>query len=443
MGMSEHDAAYRPFDSFQHWTAVRVNTDLWDQYIGLADQARRSDPSAAADATVRSLRKAALNTGAIEGLHPAGRGMTATIVAHDAWQHAVALEAGSAAAEVVGHVEAALRAYDLVMDMATQQSDVPLVEATIRRLHEEATAYQDTYDVNVVVDGEVHVQRHALDHGAYKAMPNHVILANGSVHGYCPVDRVPDEMNRLVNDLRSPEFLEAHPVLQAGFAHYAFVCIHPFADGNGRVARLLASLYLLRASSVPLVIYEDQKADYLKALGVADGGHFQGFVDFVLARTVDAIGWATDAVHTASGSDRLLRLLTPAQRLLEELRSLIGSRLAETRTALGETWYLEDREGPAQFSQHPDLIAIRVLSIGVGYKFGDETNWRYVSAAATRAPSEFEVGVLVASPPDDRAPVLFRSEDVFPELRESVYGRLELLTERVVDGLIRQLLRLD
>lgn len=46
--------------------------------------------------------------------------------------------------------------------------------------------------------------------------------------------------------LNSPEFVEIHPIIKAGIAHYILVAIHPFVEGNGRVVRAFATLVLIR-----------------------------------------------------------------------------------------------------------------------------------------------------------------------------------------------------
>lgn len=56
---------------------------------------------------------------------------------------------------------------------------------------------------------------------------------------------VPTLMRSLVAWLNSEDTKKLDPVLVAGIAHYEFVRIHPFIDGNGRTARALASLILL------------------------------------------------------------------------------------------------------------------------------------------------------------------------------------------------------
>ncbi|WP_142927511.1 Fic family protein, partial [Mycobacterium marinum] len=133
-------------------------------------------------------------------------------------------------------------------------------------------------------------QDRPLPKGIYKTMPNSPTLLDGREHAYAPVIDTPPEMNRLVNELRAEAFLSAHPVLQAAYAHYAYVCIHPFPDGNGRVARALSSVFLYRSPGIPLIVFADQRNEYYDALESTDNGDPVPFLRFMMTRTVDAIG---------------------------------------------------------------------------------------------------------------------------------------------------------
>lgn len=155
------------------------------------------------------------------------------------------------------------------------------------------TVPQETYEEQTALGP----QQVTLAHGAYKTLPKHVVEPDGTKHAYAPPHMVHDEMARLVADLTAPAAAGIHPVVLAAFAHHAFVAIHPFADGNGRVARLLASVYTLRAASVPLMIWADQSLDYRAALKQADQGAPQGFVDFVFDRTTDAMNLMEDRLR--------------------------------------------------------------------------------------------------------------------------------------------------
>ena len=96
-------------------------------------------------------------------------------------------------------------------------------------------------------------------------------------------------MQRLIAELRTPVFKQAHPILQAAYAHYALVVVHPFADLNGRAARALASTFLLQAQHIPLVVFADQRNEYLDGLSAADQGNYQAFTDFMFHCAIQAI----------------------------------------------------------------------------------------------------------------------------------------------------------
>jgi Fic family protein len=76
---------------------------------------------------------------------------------------------------------------------------------------------------------------------------------------------------------------ELHPALLAAEAHYRFAKIHPFVDGNGRTARLLMNLVLLRHGYPLTVIPAEQRADYIKVLDTADTGDPEPFQRLMLA----------------------------------------------------------------------------------------------------------------------------------------------------------------
>jgi Fic family protein len=285
------DAGYRSFPAFRDWVSTTtIDTLRWDRYASLLKQRAELTPELLARAREVAKRAAAVDTGAIEGLYEVDRGFTFSVAMQMATWEAQLDAKGS---NVRSLIEAQLSAYDLVLDFATQA--VPVAEAWIRTLHEVMCHGQKTYSVYT----EIGLQEQALPLGTYKVLPNHVLKADGLTHSYAPVDLVPAEMQRFCAELRSEDFLAAHPVRQASYAHYALVVIHPFADGNGRVARALASVYTYRALSVPLVILAEHRAEYYTALEEADLGRYQPFVDFTLSRTLDSIQLVSDTLKAA------------------------------------------------------------------------------------------------------------------------------------------------
>jgi Fic family protein len=68
------------------------------------------------------------------------------------------------------------------------------------------------------------------------------------------------------------------------------VTIHPFADGNGRTARLLMNLILLRGGYPPVVIGPEERADYLDALEAAQlGGEMEGYERYMAGRLLASL----------------------------------------------------------------------------------------------------------------------------------------------------------
>lgn len=71
-------------------------------------------------------------------------------------------------------------------------------------------------------------------------------MGKEKVHFEAPeAGRLSAEMKRFLNWLNSPQAMDL--VLKAGIAHFWFVTIHPFEDGNGRIARAIADMTLARA----------------------------------------------------------------------------------------------------------------------------------------------------------------------------------------------------
>jgi hypothetical protein len=122
-------------------------------------------------------------------------------------------------------------------------------------------------------------------------------------------------MHRLIEEIGSEDFHAAHAALQTAYVHHAFTAIHPFADGNGRVARVLASVFALRAASVPFVVFDEQKPLYFAALESADEGRNANFVYFVVDRVVDILGILIESMRSSMSNsrkyvERLTELLT-------------------------------------------------------------------------------------------------------------------------------------
>ena len=89
-------------------------------------------------------------------------------------------------------------------------------------------------------------------------------------------EEVPKVMKNLIKWINSEEAKELDPVIEAGITHYEFVRIHPFVDGNGRTARVLATLVLYKRGFDTKQFfclddyYDSDRQDYYQALQGVD-----------------------------------------------------------------------------------------------------------------------------------------------------------------------------
>jgi Fic family protein len=289
------DKDYTPFPAFSSWPKSLFRMDLWDQdYSALREVAEGASEDHLKAAHEIATRTAAFDSGAIEGLYRTDRGLTFTVATQAlAWEEKVA-EDGS---DVLALFQGQLEAFEMVVDLVAERYP-RMTGAWVRKLHEVITAAQDSY----VVQTPLGPQRQPLPKGEYKAHPNHVRTADGRVHAYAPVDMTQSEMQRLLDELDTKEFKAAHPALQASYVHYAFVVVHPFADGNGRVARALASVFTYRAASVPLLALAHQRDEYFASLARADEGAAGEFISFVAKSCREAMEMVTENLKTAQAS---------------------------------------------------------------------------------------------------------------------------------------------
>lgn len=95
-----------------------------------------------------------------------------------------------------------------------------------------------------------------------------------------PSSQVPALMNQWIawvdNDAHGYD-----PLVAAVIAHHGFEAVHPFADGNGRVGRLLLNLLLMRAGYPPALLLREWRLSYIRALAAADTGAYTPLANLV------------------------------------------------------------------------------------------------------------------------------------------------------------------
>ena len=122
--------------------------------------------------------------------------------------------------------------------------------------------------------------------GHYRTIP---VRISGSSVIFPNSVKVPDLMDAFIKWIVSS--VELHPVELASEAHYKFVTIHPFADGNGRTARLLMNLILMQNGYPPAIIRTRDRLKYIGGLEKAQLGgskdHYSTVIFAAVSRSLD------------------------------------------------------------------------------------------------------------------------------------------------------------
>ena len=170
-------------------------------------------------------------------------------------------------------------------------------------------------------------------------------------------------------------------------SHHRFTQIHPFQDGNGRVARALTAAVFLRADCLVLVVRdEEHKERYLDALEAADRGDLRSLVDLFADIQIRDLNEAIRAVRELRGESmvrvsetiaerakrRRARSQERAERVMERLLAMARTRFEEAGGELARA-----------FSNEGVHLEARVLSDEPDKR--DWWTWQIVEAAKEQA----------------------------------------------------------
>jgi len=420
------DDAYSPLGGPEGWpapaedvttAAARCLSALSEEAPAWADMVRQG-----------MLLAAAYRSGALAGLHGADEDRAAGLLSGVA----TAASCGPVAAP---HVLSNHAALELAVDAAA--GSAPATEAWLRRLHAVACAPQVTHPV----PGDHGVHDHVLGHGDYKHHPNHVRTGTGDWQVFAPVGRVGPEMAALASTLVGDAFAALDPVARAAYSLYAVTHVGPFAAGNGRVARALASVPLFGAAALPLAVPAFCAAAYRCALGAAGHGEPVPLVDLVAQRCTGLVDAVVQARSGASCGEAVAALRR------WEGRAGTANRLQDLLPAAAEAALGRHRRR-SDLGWMDDLAAARVM----GPPAGEDAS-RFHAAPVTiqmatgDGPTVQEVLAINAHPlagPDDvvrlravraELDVDVRAGDVASPVPADFTSRLDGLLDRAVTAL--------
>jgi Fic family protein len=296
-------------------------------------------------------REWSIETGQIEGIYDIDRGITQTLIERGIDVDLIGNHPGQKAPEIIAAI---IQDHQQVLDGLFQlvRGDRDLTKGYIHQIHVALLAHQET---TVVMDQFGKLFEARLSKGRFKERPNNPKSPDGSIHHYSPPEQVDSEMERLLQ-LHADHSNQGVPLeVEAAWLHHRFAQIHPYQDGNGRVARALASLLFIKGGWFPVVVTRDDRARYIDSLEAADEGDLRSltafFVDVQKRALFQATQAAADVQHVTTVGDAIAaakrvlagpgRSLDPAvwmkaKNTADRLLEIATHRLQEIAQALRE-----------------------------------------------------------------------------------------------------------
>lgn len=282
--------------------------------------------------------------------------------------------------EIKGHNDAILWIEEVV------KQERPLTEQFIRELHK--LVLGEPYEVDAQTpDGAPTKKR--IQPGQYKTTPNHVKTRTGEIFRFAEPEETPAKMGDLIEWYRKEiEKADIEPILLAAEFHYRFVRIHPFDDGNGRMARILMNFILMRFGYPPVIIKAEEKEKYFSALQQADGSIFEPFLEFIatnLVRSLETMlsGAKGSSIEEPDDIDKEIKLMEAQFRNLESNIELYRTPEVVKDFVINNLNDLGNQIDAA-INLFKDYFTHQKISLNArGIGWGSETwiSWKFLTAA--------------------------------------------------------------
>ncbi len=216
------------------------------------------------------------------------------------------------------HLEATgnARAFERIVELAQGRTTIDLV--IILEIHE------------IITRGLL------MDAGRFRTQNVRITGANKTPPDF---SKIPTRMDELLEQV---SMKKEHPILRSAHLHHGLVAIHPFSDGNGRVARLISNLLLMRSGYPPVILKKEDRKKYYDCLRRADAGNLGPFANFIAKALDESL---TLYISIFGGKDELLPLsdLAKGTSYSQEYLSLRARQGVLSAVKIGRTWHSTKR----------------------------------------------------------------------------------------------------
>jgi Fic family protein len=315
-------------------------------------------------------RQWAIETGILERLYTISDGATKTLIEKGLDAAFISHEdTNKPPGEVLNIIRDQHQAIDGLYDFIS--GNRPLGTSYVKELHSVLTAHQRTYEAVDTLGKRV---TPLLPRGEWKSLPNS-LDSKDSVR-FCPPIHVDSEMERLLKLHAEHEAAGVPPNVEAAWLHHRFTLIHPFTDGNGRMARCLATLVFLKANWFPLVVTRNDREPYIAALRHADKGNLKPLVelfDNIQSKAIrQAFSLSEETIQETVAMQGILKAAKEKfQKLREEQEALKKQVLKIADTLQAEAFQrLKEVAQEVSTTIKSEGVSFRARAAGAAY--GDE-----------------------------------------------------------------------
>jgi Fic family protein len=162
--------------------------------------------------------------------------------------------------------------HELVVGLATPQ---PVADATVIGVLQEVRNHKAALDlvraeaagkkskVNLTLVKKIHETLRAnIQSKGPSEFRKDMPLHRAYFHEIAQPPRIAPMLTKVLDATDTADFRKSHPIQQAARIHHGFMQVYPYTDGSGKVARLLANLYLIRGGFLPCLIHSIDRQRY-------------------------------------------------------------------------------------------------------------------------------------------------------------------------------------
>ena len=253
------------------------------------------------------------------------------------------------------------------LDVTNQKEAFEWMEEFIKKMHRsKASGTSKTLSSNgkeLTESDILHLHKLTLkgisDHwaGRYKTSQNRIL---GSKLKTVLPDQVHIEVRKLIDTInKNPKGY--NPIELTTIVHHEIARIHPFVDGNGRTARLLCNLILMKKGYPPIIIRTTERKKYFDCLEKANFGNLKPFAEFIALRVEESLIIYLNALTKTTEKNELIPLseLEKKAPYSQEYLSLLARKGILPATKINNIWHSTEEE-LEKYITHKNSISDRL-----------------------------------------------------------------------------------